>query len=135
MNVRTIVCSLICIVIIGCSKNSEFDTALINARAAHKSLMVEFGATWCSDCQNLSRELEREPLNSCVRKKLHVFRVDIGEFNRNLDIASRLGIDIKNGVIPTAVFMPPAANTRTTKLGTNEILSFLKQACPALVTQ
>jgi len=132
VNVRTILCSaLVCIVAIACHKNRGFDDALQDARSARKALLVEFGADWCSDCQELARELQHEPLNTCLHEGVKVFKVDVGEFNRNLDIANELGIDIRNGVIPTAVFLSPATGARTTKIGTTEILSFLKQSCPA----
>ncbi len=131
MNVRTILCLLlICILTNGCHKKTGFDEALQNARASGKSLMVEFGADWCSDCQALSRELEQEPLQTCVERRVERLKVDVGEFNRNLDVANGLGIDIRNGIIPTAVFFAPANGARTTKAGTPEILSFLKQSCP-----
>jgi thiol:disulfide interchange protein len=109
---------------------SAIDDALSSAHTAHKSLMVEFGAEWCNDCQALSRELQQEPLKTCVDKSVNRLKIDVGEFNRNLDTASRLGIDIKNGVIPTAVFFSPATSLSTTKIGTREILTFLKQSCP-----
>jgi thiol:disulfide interchange protein len=132
VNVRTIVCSFWNgIAAIGCHKSGELDVALKDARTAHKQLMVEFGADWCSDCKQLARDLQHEPIKNCLRESFNVFRVDVGEFNRNLDIASGLGIDIKNGVIPTAVFFPPANAAWTTKVGTHEILAFLKQSCSA----
>jgi thiol:disulfide interchange protein len=109
---------------------SAIDDALISAHAAQKSLMVEFGAEWCSDCQALSRELQQEPLKTCVDQSVNRLKIDVGEFDRNLDTASGLGIDIKNGVIPTAVFFSPATSLATTKVGTHEILTFLKQSCP-----
>ena len=134
MNVRTILCSfLVCIAATACHRNRELDAALKNARTATKSLMVEFGADWCSDCEQLARDLQREPLNTCLRERFNVFRVDVGEFNRNLDIANQLGIDIKNGVIPTAVFFSPPPTVRSTKVGTHEILTFLKQSCAAAI--
>jgi len=58
-----------------------------------------------------------------------MLKVDVGEFNRNLDVAKELGIDIRNGVIPTVVFVSPTTDKRTTKVGTNEIVSFLDQSC------
>jgi thiol:disulfide interchange protein len=131
VNIRTILSFLlICIVAVGCRKNNGIDTAVKGARASNRSLMVEFGADWCSDCQELSRELQREPFQTCLHENINRLKVDVGEFNRNLDTASELGIDIKNGVIPTAVFFPPTTGSPTTKTGTPNILSFLKQSCP-----
>ena len=130
MNVRTILVSvLICIVAPGCHKSGGVDAAVEAARAAHKSLMVEFGADWCSDCQELARELQQETLQRCLIEQVDRLQVDVGEFNRNLDTAREFGIDIKNGVIPTAVFFPRTGRP-ITKIGTPEILSFLKQSCP-----
>jgi thioredoxin len=117
---------VVCLAAIGCHKNRSLDEALRNAKATHKSLMVQFGADWCSDCQALSRKLQQEPFRNCLNKNVDMFKVDVGEFNRNLDIGRAVGIDIKNVVIPTAVFIPP----QTTKIGTDQILSFLKQSCP-----
>ena len=111
---------------------SGINDALTSSQAAHKFLMVEFGADWYTDCEALSRELQNEPLKTCVDQHVRRLKIDVGEFNRNLDTASGLGIDIKNGVIPTAVFFSPATSLSTTKVGTHEILTFLKQSCPLL---
>jgi thiol:disulfide interchange protein len=130
VNIRTTLgFVLICIVAAACQKSSAIDAAVNSARASHKSLMVEFGADWCSDCQELSHELQREPLQSCLDENVDRLKIDVGEFNRNLDTARSLGIDIKNGVIPTAVFFPATSGFPTTRTGTPNILSFLKQSC------
>ena len=80
------------------------------ARAArnHKFLIVEFGAEWCSDCAQLSKSLKDERRRDLFQREFELLYVDVGEFNRNLDIAKSLGIDVTEA-IPTAVFFPPMA--------------------------
>ena len=96
------------------------------ARAArnHKFLMVEFGADWCSDCAQLSKSLEDEKRRDQFQKEFEVLYVDVGEFNRNLDIAKSLGIDVTEA-IPTAAFFPPNSDQPIIKRGTNPILAFV----------
>src|SRR4051794_36730222 len=77
------------------------DDALRNARASHKTLMVEFGADWCSDCRILAKQLGEQPVQHRLDDEFVRLKIDVGEFNRNLDTAASLGVDIKNGVIPT----------------------------------
>jgi hypothetical protein len=60
-----------------------------------------------------------------IKAHFVVLNVDVGQFNRNIDIAESLGVDINQG-IPTAVFFPPGSAVSAKKLGTNEILAYLK---------
>lgn len=66
------------------------DQALSGARTQHKLLMVEFGANWCADCLALSRHLEQEGTRDYLEKHFVLFKVDVGEFNRNLEMAKSL---------------------------------------------
>ena len=112
------------------------DDALSGARTQHKLLMVEFGANWCGDCLALSRHFEQGETRDYFEKHFVLFKVDVGEFNRNLETAKLLGVDINQG-IPTAVFFAPDGNRigatnggelgPSQKYGSNQILAFLKE--------
>jgi thioredoxin 1 len=97
-----------------------------NARANGKSLMVQFGADWCSDCVELSQQLEQEGIRSSLRAHFVVLKVDVGEFNRNIDLAKSLGIDVTIG-IPTAVFFPSNGTAQSSRRGTEQILAYLRE--------
>jgi len=101
---------------------SMITDALRAAKAEHKTLMVEFGANWCSNCQELASLLEKPPARSKLQKFL-VFKVDVGQFNRNQEIARKLGIDLNRG-IPAAVFY---AEEVTRKYGTQPILEYISR--------
>ena len=98
--------------------------ARARATRNHKFLMVEFGADWCSDCAQLSKSLEDEKRRDQFQKEFEVLYVDVGEFNRNLDIAKSLGIDVTEA-IPTAAFFPPNSDQPIIKRGTSPILAFV----------
>ena len=74
------------------------DKARADAITHHKSLMVEFGAGWCSDCLELSKALEQPVLRDLLKTHFVVLNVDVGQFNRNIDIALSLGVDVNEGI-------------------------------------
>jgi len=101
------------------------DKARGNASMNHKFLMVEFGAGWCGDCLELSKALETPLLRDLLETRFVVLNVDVGQFNRNIDLALSLGVDVNEG-IPRAVFLGPGGDVLARKLGTNQILSYLQ---------
>jgi thiol:disulfide interchange protein len=138
VNVRASVYLIVTLAIAGCHDDpKEFanravtrvmlDKAREEARAAHKTLMVEFGANWCSECRELSNNLECGDERDYLRRHFAVLKVDVGEFNRNLDAARSLGIDVTTPGIPAAVFFPHDAGPPVTKFGSSQILAFLAE--------
>jgi thioredoxin 1 len=98
-----------------------------NAGATGKSLMVLFGADWCSDCAELSTSLKQDAFRSYLNRNYVIVKVDVGEFDRNLAVAKSLGIEVSQG-IPTAVFFPSNGTSQTIRRGTAPILAYLKEA-------
>lgn len=101
--------------------------ARTKAREIQKFFMVQFGADWCSDCLELSKSLEQAPMPDYLRNKFVVFNVDVGEFNKNLDVAKSLAVDVTQG-IPVAVIFPPSGTEITTRRGIHEILAYVQRA-------
>jgi thioredoxin 1 len=138
MNIRGTALAIVLItsatVIAGCrttpsSPEAMLDRAAGKAREAHQVLMVEFGADWCSDCSALAKELQEGPVHPFFRDHVALFKVDVGEFNRNLGIARSLGVDVNQG-IPAAVFLSPDG-LRVRKQGVDQILAFLRSHAEA----
>ncbi len=111
-------------------KSSVSPALLIQARTDalinRKFLMVQFGADWCGDCVELSKALHQNAMQAYLEEQFIVLKVDVGEFNRNLDIAKSVGIDVLQE-IPTAVFFPPSGSQPVTKRGTRQILTYVRE--------
>jgi len=81
---------------------ADLNLTLAQAQAQKKSVLVVFGANWCGDCVALDRKLHAS-LQAPVDKRFVVLKVDVGRFNKNLDLASQLGVNLKKGIPAVAV--------------------------------
>ena len=84
--------------------NKDLAAAQTRARAAKKGVMVIFGANWCPDCIVLHRLLDEPETRAYVRAHFEVVAVDLGRFDKNVDLAQRLGVNLDRG-IPAAAFL------------------------------
>jgi thioredoxin 1 len=78
--------------------------ALDAAQTDHVPVLVVFGANWCEDCRALDLALKTGRNAEQIAREFKVVKVDVGKFNRNLDIARAYGDPIKKG-IPAAVVL------------------------------
>lgn len=85
--------------------------ALARARAEHKPALLIFGANWCEDCRALDAALHGDKTAALMARHFVVAKVDVGNFDRNLDIAKAYGNPIKKG-IPAAVLLSPDGQLR-----------------------
>jgi thioredoxin 1 len=80
--------------------------ALSSAKADQRPVLVIFGANWCEDCRVLDQALKTGRNATLISGAFEVVKVDVGRFNRNLDISRQYGDPIKKG-IPAAVILSP----------------------------
>ena len=66
-------------------------------------LMITFGANWCVDCRTLYKTLNSDVVSEYTKDLFMFANVDVGEFNRNLELANDLGVNLERG-IPVAIF-------------------------------
>jgi len=83
---------------------AEIAQALADAAKANKPVLVIFGANWCEDCRALDLALKSGKNAALMSEEFKVVKVDVGRFDRNLDIANAYGNPIKKG-IPAAVIV------------------------------
>ncbi|MEE4361625.1 MAG: thioredoxin family protein [Pseudomonadales bacterium] len=84
--------------------DAAIDGALEAARETGRIVLVQFGANWCPDCRQFATLLEDPTVKPMVADAFVVAKVDVGNWDNNLDVAERYGNPIANG-IPAAVFL------------------------------
>lgn len=69
-------------------------------------MLVIFGANWCDDCRALELALKSPQNATQMAREFRVVKVDVGRFDRNLDLSKAYRDPIKKG-IPAAVLLSP----------------------------
>lgn len=80
--------------------------ALAAAQASQRPVLVIFGANWCPDCRALDAALKSSANAALLARDFVVVKVDVGNFDRNLELAARYGNPIKKGIPAAAVVSP-----------------------------
>jgi thiol:disulfide interchange protein len=81
----------------------EIDEALTLAATDHKRVLLLFGGNWCYDCHVLDRALHDGAAGKIVSESFLLVHVDIGEVNKNLDLAKQYKIPLEKGVPAVAI--------------------------------
>ena len=89
----------------GADPRADLQHALNVAQTQHKNVLIVFGANWCEDCRDLDRAMHASsaPL---IDSRFVVVKVDVGNFDKHLDLVRQYGDPIRNG-IPAAVVLSP----------------------------
>lgn len=82
---------------------AEIHAALAQAQAAKLPVLVVFGANWCGDCKILDMAFTSGASAPLIRQHFKVVKVNVGRFDRNVDIAEGYGVPLKNGIPAVAV--------------------------------
>lgn len=117
---------------------SVLKTQLDQTSAQNKKLIIIFGASWCSDCNSLDRMLGETKIKELIERKFIIQKIDVGRFDKNLDINEKLGDPIDNG-IPALIILDPTksnpviANTtggefsNASKMSSEQVFNYLNQ--------
>jgi protein disulfide-isomerase len=81
--------------------------ALAQAQRTHRNVLLVFGANWCEDCRALDKALHTPRNAALMQREFEIVKVDVGKFDRNLDVATDYGDAVAKG-IPSAVVLSPA---------------------------
>ena len=82
---------------------AEITTALAQAKLSNVPVLVVFGANWCPDCRILDTAFKTGSSAPLINKSFKVVKVDVGRFDKNVDVADRYGIPLKKGIPAVAV--------------------------------
>ena len=111
-------------------------TALKQAQADDKLVLLDFGANWCPDCLVLSKHFENAQVKPFLDEHFVVVKIDVGQWDRNLDVAEKYGNPIKQGIPAVVVLDANGKQIASTANGAlasasstqpQDILAYLKQ--------
>ena len=80
--------------------------AVANAGASKRNIVLVFGANWCPDCHALDAQMHKPELASIIEKNFVVVEIDLGRWDKNLDVAEKYHVPIKRGIPALAVLDP-----------------------------
>lgn len=72
---------------------ADVAAALETAKAEGKMTIVAMGANWCHDSRGLAAQFEKERFAPLFKDHYELVYVDVGEKDRNIDIAQNFGVD------------------------------------------
>jgi thioredoxin-related protein len=100
------------------SANAEIElaNAITEASKENKHVLIEMGANWCPDCRTLGKYFQREDIKAWLDKHFIVVTVDIGNWDKNLEIVERYGNPISEG-IPSLVVLDSKGKMQFVTLG------------------
>jgi thiol:disulfide interchange protein len=83
------------------------DAALARARHRHKRVLIDLGGNWCADCRILAGVMELPEMRSFLDAHYEIVSVDVGRFNKNLQIPARYGITTRLAGVPSFLVVTP----------------------------
>ena len=85
----------------------EIAEAIKQASRGNKRVLLVFGGNWCGDCHALDYAFHQPRIEPLLTTNFAVVHVDVGRYDRNLDVARKYHVDLDKGV-PSIVVL----NTR-----------------------
>jgi thiol-disulfide isomerase/thioredoxin len=87
--------------------NAAVARSKARARAHHKLLLIDLGGNWCGDCRILAGTMALPELRAFVDAHYEVVTVDVGRFDKNLQIPAHYGITSRLPGVPALLIVDP----------------------------
>jgi thioredoxin 1 len=118
---------------------AEIAAALRAAAKDHKRVILVFGGNWCYDCHVLDATFRSKQIAPLVNENYHVVHVNVGDYDKNLDLAKKYDIPLEKGVPSLAILdtdgklvvsQKKGEFESTTRIGPEDVVEFLKRWKP-----
>lgn len=87
----------------GVDAKQEIAEALKTAAKTRRHVLLIFGGNWCYDCHVLDAAFHSPKIAPTLNRNYVVVHVNIGEYDKNLDLAEKYDVPLKKGVPAAAV--------------------------------
>jgi protein disulfide-isomerase len=114
----------------------DIKQALSEAAKTNTPVIIVFGANWCGDCKMLDSTMKKEPSSSLLSRDFKIVKVDVGRFDKNVDVAKEYGVPLDKGIPAVAIVSTNGEQLYVTKdgeladarkMGENGVYEFLKR--------
>jgi thioredoxin 1 len=118
---------------------AEIAAALRASTKDHKRVILVFGGNWCYDCHVLDATFRSKEIAPLVNENYHVVHVNIGNYDKNLDLANKYDVPLDKGVPGLAILdsdgtlvvsQKKGEFESTTRIGPEDVVEFLKRWKP-----
>jgi thioredoxin 1 len=120
---------------------AEIKAALASAAKDHKRVILVFGANWCYDCHVLDATFRSKAIAPLVEANYHVVHVNIGDGDKNLDLADKYDVPLRQHVrVPSLAVIDASGQViysqkegefdDSARLGPEDVTGFLKKWAP-----
>jgi len=83
------------------------DAAFARARKSGKRVLIDVGGNWCPDCIVLANLMQLAELKPFLAAHFEIVSVDVGRFDKNLQIPARFGITERLEGVPSVIVAEP----------------------------
>jgi thiol-disulfide isomerase/thioredoxin len=87
--------------------NAAVDAAFARARVNGKRVLIDLGGNWCPDCIILANIMALPKVKPWLEHHFEIVTVDVGRFDRNLQVPARFGITERLKGVPTVLVATP----------------------------
>ena len=87
--------------------DADVAAAFARAKASGKRVLVDLGGNWCPDCIVLANVMALPELKPFLEAHFEMVAVDVGRFDRNLQVPARFGLTKRLAGVPTVLIATP----------------------------
>ncbi|MGH9781036.1 MAG: thioredoxin family protein, partial [Candidatus Acidiferrales bacterium] len=118
---------------------TDIGVALAAAARNHRRVILDFGGNWCYDCHVLDAAFHLPAIAGILERSYIVVNINIGQYDKNLDLAQKYQIPLKKGVPSLAILdssgvllvsQKQGDFENTSKIGPKDIEEFLERWRP-----
>jgi thiol-disulfide isomerase/thioredoxin len=87
--------------------DAQVAAAFARAQKSHKRVLIDLGGNWCADCIILANFVKLPEMHRFMAAHYEEVSVDVGRFNRNLQIPAHFGFTKRLEGVPALLIATP----------------------------